>query len=138
MLQTITKTLSSSDILGLSTPYVILPTTSTSEFYDIEKIVWKLIYNTTPYEYSGDLYFCLGTEYVATFQADSITSPYSVATISRSLLCKDKCSPLIIPGKALTLECTDSETCRIFGAMSAPINGDSTVEITVDYYIHSI
>lgn len=131
-------TLTPSDIYRLSTPYELLPPLSTSEFYDIERIIWKLIYNTTPYRYTGEIYFMMAGERMATFQSDSITSPFSVATISRSLLCKDLQIPLIIPGSSLTLECNDQETCRIFGAMPAPIEGDSDVEITIDYYVHSI
>ena len=137
-LQTTSVTLTPSDVYGLSTPYELLPPITNSEFYDIEKIVWKLLYNITPYYYHGDLYFCIGDEHIATFQEDSITSPYSVATITKSQLCKDLCSSLILPGYTLTLQCTHPSVCRQSGAMSAPIEGDSNIEIIIDYYVHPI
>jgi hypothetical protein len=121
-------TLSDTTILGLSTPYEIAPALGGTKFYDVKKIIWKLDYNTTPYEYTGSILFKIGNEQIAEFQADSLTSNYKVAAISGTPLCIDKCAPLIQVDTPITLELPGG----------APINGDSQVYIEVSYLINEI
>ncbi len=121
-------TLTDTDILNMSTPYEIAPALGGTKFYDVKKIIWKLDYNTTPYNYTGRILFKIGNEQIAEFQADSLTSNYKVASISGTPLCIDKCAPLIQVDTAITLEFPGG----------APINGDSNVYLEINYLINEI
>lgn len=133
--------LTPTDINNLNTPYTIAPEpnqqilnldldiiTGSYAFYEIKRIVWKLDYNTTPYNFTGSLCFQIGNEHIASLQADSLTSNFKVATISNMMLCKDKESPLVQCNTPLTLVASGS----------TPSSGDSNIIIEIDYEIHNI
>ena len=119
-------TLTSTEIYDLSSPLTLLPNVGTNQFYEVEKIVFKLKYNTTPYNYVGDIHFKNGIERLATFQGDSLSSSQSAATVSNSLLCKDTCSPLLTLGDGVVMELTGTP----------PTEGDGIVEIRVYFILH--
>ena len=118
-------TLTPSDLINLNTPLILLENIDSDKFYDVEKIIVKLKYNSIPYNYSGNIYFKIDEERLSTLQGDSLSSTKNVVTISNTLLCKDICSPLLSVGKGVTMEFENTP----------PTEGDSNVEITVYYTV---
>lgn len=121
-----TLTLTPQQLGEITTPYELLDPIGENQFYDINKIILKLKYNTTPYTLNGNIYFEIDGERISVFQPDSINSAKKVVTISNTLLCKDICSPILNLGKNLTMR---------FENNIPPIDGDSEVELTVYYTV---
>lgn len=121
-----TITLIPQQLSEITTPYELLDLIGEDQFYDINKIILKLKYNTTPYVLNGNIYFEIDGERISVFQPDSINSTKKVVTISNTLLCKDICSPILNLGKNLTIR---------FENDTPPVGGDSEVEITVYYTV---
>lgn len=119
-------TLTPQQLGEITTPYELLDPIEENQFYDINKIILKLKYNTTPYVLNGNIYFEIDGERISIFQPDSINSAKKVVTISNTLLCKDICSPILNLGKNLTMR---------FENNIPPISGDSEVELTVYYTV---
>jgi len=119
-------TLTPTDVLNMNSAITLLENTDTDKFYEVEKLVFKLKYNSIPYNYVGNIYFKNGIERLATFQADSLSSSNNVVTISNSLLCKDVCSPLLTLSDGIKMELENTP----------PTEGDSNVEIRVYYILH--
>jgi len=121
-----TITLTPQQLSEITTPYELLDLIGEDQFYDINKIILKLKYNTTPYVLNGNIYFEIDGERISVFQPDSINSAKKVVTISNTLLCKDICSPILNLGKNLTIR---------FENNIPPVGGDSEVELTVYYTV---
>lgn len=119
-------TLTPQQLGEITTPYELLDSIGENQFYDINKIILKLKYNTIPYTLNGNIYFEIDGERISVFQPDSINSAKKVVTISNTLLCKDICSPILNLGKNLTMR---------FENNIPPIDGDSEVELTVYYTV---
>lgn len=116
------------DILNLTGSLDILPNIDPTQFYDVDRIILKLKYNSVPYNYGATdlIYFNIGNEHIATLQGDSISSNHKVATVANARLCVDLCAPLIELG----------ETVKMYFSGSAPTLGDSEIEIITYYYLH--
>jgi hypothetical protein len=121
-----TITLTPQQLGEITTTYELLDPIGENQFYDVNKIILKLKYNTTPYTLNGNIYFEIDGERISIFQPDSINSVKKVVTISNTLLCKDICSPILNLGKNLTMR---------FENNIPPVNGDSEVELTVYYTV---
>jgi hypothetical protein len=119
-------TLTQSDLFQMTQPITLLENDNMGNFYEVEKIILKLKYNSLPYTYAGNIFFKSGNERISTFQGDSISSSKNVVTISNTLLCKDLCSPLLEPNNNITME-LDS---------IPPTEGDGTIEIRIYYILH--
>ena len=121
-------TLQPLDVLNLTGSLAILPEIEPTQFYDIDKIILKLKYNSIPYNYGTTdlIYFSIANEHIATLQGDSISSNHNVVTVANARLCKDLCAPLIELG----------ETVKMQFSGSSPTVGDSEIEITTYYYLH--
>ena len=120
--------LSSLDMINMPGPITLLPTISSNQFYDIHRIVWKLKYGTTPYDYVGEIYFTIGAERLATFQADNLAIDRSSAAVSNANICKDFKCPFIELGETLKLELSGTP----------PTVGDSQIKIDIHYYVEQI
>jgi len=67
-----TITLTPQQLSEITTPYELLDLIGEDQFYDINKIILKLKYNTTPYVLNGNIYFEIDGERISVFQPDHI------------------------------------------------------------------
>jgi hypothetical protein len=118
-------TLTPEEVKNLNSPFTLLENLDSDKFYDVERIILKLKYNSIPYNYIGNIHFKIDEEIISTFQGDSISSTKNVATVSNTLLCKDICSPLLNIGSGLVMEFTGTP----------PVEGDSNLDIVIYYTV---
>lgn len=128
LLDNYTTTFQPADILNLTGSLAILPEIQPTQFYDVDRIILKLKYNSVPYNYgiTDLIYFNVGNEHIATLQGDSISLNRKAATIANARLCKDLCAPLIELGETVKMQ---------FSGLS-PTVGNSEIEIITYYYLH--
>lgn len=120
--------LSGSDIIDMTSPISLLPNIDLNQFYDIHRIIWKLKFISSPYDYTGEIFFKIGQERISTLQADSLNSNRSSAAVSNANVCKDFKCPFVELGETLKMEMSGTP----------PTTGDSEITIEIHYYIEEI
>jgi hypothetical protein len=123
-----TTILEASSFISYTNPIEILPSCSSTQFYDVLKIVWKYKFGTSGFDYNDKLIFKFGDERICTLQADSLSSLSSVACVSNANICVDKDCPRLSLGDGLKL--------HLLG--TPPTQGDGQVVIETYYYLDDI
>ena len=127
-MQSVIKILEASSFTNYSSPIEILPECNSTEFFVVDRIIWKYKFGTSGFNYSDKLIFELGSERITTLQADSLSSLSSIVCVSTSNLCIDKECPRIDLGSSLKL--------KLLG--TPPNQGDGEVIIVAHYYMDDL